>query len=54
MGTIDLKAKTNSVLPLDSLSRFGEEEQRALENLKLFRGKVMLSRCSISFYVQYA
>lgn len=35
MDTIGLMVKINSVLPLDNLSRFGEEEQEALENLKL-------------------
>lgn len=35
MDTIGLMVKINSVLPLDDLSRFGEEEQEALENLKL-------------------
>lgn len=35
MDTIGLMVKINNVLPLDNLSTFGEEEQEALENLKL-------------------
>lgn len=35
MDTIGLMVKINNVLPLDNLSGFGEEEQEALENLKL-------------------
>ncbi len=35
MDTIGLMVKINNVLPLDNLSNFGEEEQEALENLKL-------------------
>lgn len=35
MDTIGLMVKINNVLPLDNLSSFGEEEQEALENLKL-------------------
>lgn len=35
MDTIGLMVKINSVLPLDNLSNFGEEEQEALESLKL-------------------
>lgn len=35
MDTIGLMVKVNSVLPLDNLSRYGEEEQELLESLKL-------------------
>lgn len=35
MDTIGLMVKINNVLPLDNLSSFSEEEQEALENLKL-------------------
>ncbi|MCM1235890.1 MAG: hypothetical protein NC489_37845 [Ruminococcus flavefaciens] len=35
MDTIGLMVKINNVLPLDNLSSFGEQEQEALENLKL-------------------
>lgn len=35
MDTIGLMVKINSVLPLDSLSNYSEEEQEKLESLKL-------------------
>lgn len=35
MDTLGLMVKINSVLPLDNLSYFGEDEQEALESLKL-------------------
>ena len=35
MDTIGLMVKINSFLPLDNLSRYGEEEQEMLESLKL-------------------